>query len=406
MMSSIEVVSKSIFALESSRHFSLSPAPQNTVMSRPLAHISSPDDFIFDLYWNNTEFEFDLDKVKALGKAADDDETAFRISIEILVIVAAIFGLIINLFILILTIFHIRGDYRHFIANMAIVDIIGALLFAFMGYINLSDRKRFSVSVMTYSAFAFYGSFGVMICALVPVSLSRVVAAAKPKSYDKLFSGKRSFLVCVISDMAPIILLVIICTSRHDVGRWLFFAYAFLTVSAYIVTFVSNIVVFRIVSKHVRVVRCLHDKARLLETRQVAVATLAQAVVPLICQVPAFLTLSSALLLVEPFLDGRTIVLTQLVLAASPLFDGLITVFVIKQYRHHTIASSILSMLSASATVPPMDVMVAADSVVLIIMITEALSTMYNLVRRPPMNFGQVVTMHGGISTAWSRFCW
>lgn len=61
-----------------------------------------------------------------------------------------------------------------------------ALLFAFMGYVNLSDRQQFSVNVMTYSAFAFYGSFGVMICALVPVSLSRVVAASKPKTYDKV----------------------------------------------------------------------------------------------------------------------------------------------------------------------------------------------------------------------------
>lgn len=63
-----------------------------------------------------------------------------------------------------------------------------ALLFAFMGYLNLAARQnqKIDIRIMTYSAFAFYGSFGVMICALVPVSLSRVVAASKPKLYDKV----------------------------------------------------------------------------------------------------------------------------------------------------------------------------------------------------------------------------
>lgn len=55
-----------------------------------------------------------------------------------------------------------------------------------MGYLNFCDGKGFSMQIMIYSAFAFYGSFGVMICALIPVSLSRIVAAAKPKSYDKV----------------------------------------------------------------------------------------------------------------------------------------------------------------------------------------------------------------------------
>uniref|UniRef100_A0AC34GQQ2 G-protein coupled receptors family 1 profile domain-containing protein n=1 Tax=Panagrolaimus sp. ES5 TaxID=591445 RepID=A0AC34GQQ2_9BILA len=296
----------------------------------------TPENILLNFEWNVTDLDFA--NAKAIGKMDSDEDSSFRLYVALLVVSAAIIGLIINVFILLLTLFHIRGDYRHFVANLAIVDIVGALLFAFMGYVNLSDRQQFSVKIMTYSAFAFYGSFGVMICALVPVSLSRVVAASKPKTYDKLFSGKRALAVCAIADMAPIVLLVVICLSRHDTGRWLFFVYAFLTFAAYVVTFVSNIVVFRIVAKHIHVVQCLHDKTRLLETRQVALATLAQAVVPLVCQVPAFLTLSSALLLVEPLTDGNVIVITQLWLAASPMFDGFITLFVIKQYRNHTIA--------------------------------------------------------------------
>lgn len=84
-------------------------------------------------------------------------------------------------------------------------------------------------------------------------------------------------------------------------------------------------------AKHISVVECLHDRTRLLETKQVAFATCAQAILPLICQIPAFLTLSSALLLVRPLTNATLIFITQLWLAANPLFDGLITLFVIKQ---------------------------------------------------------------------------
>lgn len=106
-----------------------------------------------------------------------------------------------------------------------------------------------------------------------------------PKLIFQLFSGKGPMLACFVSDMIPISLLAVICVARHDVAKTLFFGYAFLTFAAYAVTFVSNSVVFRIVANHIRVVQSLQDRTRLLETRQVAIATLAQAVVPLVCQV-------------------------------------------------------------------------------------------------------------------------
>jgi hypothetical protein len=73
----------------------------------------------------------------------------------------------------------------------------------------------------------------------------------------------------------------------------------------------------------------------LIETKQVAMATLAQALIPLACQVPAFLALSSALLL-RPIIGAHLTIVTQIWLAASPLFDALITIAVIKQYRIQT----------------------------------------------------------------------
>lgn len=78
---------------------------------------------------------------------------------------------------------------------MLIIESSLALLYAFMGYVNLSqnDHNQISSAIMTYSAFAFYGSFGVLIFALVPVSLSRVIAASQPKVYDQVHISMRLF---------------------------------------------------------------------------------------------------------------------------------------------------------------------------------------------------------------------
>lgn len=38
-------------------------------------------------------------------------------------------------------------------------------------------------------------------------------------------------------------------------------------------------------ARHISVVECLHDRTRLLETKQVALACCAQAILPLVCQV-------------------------------------------------------------------------------------------------------------------------
>ncbi|EYC20036.1 hypothetical protein Y032_0023g836 [Ancylostoma ceylanicum] len=135
-----------------------------------------------------------------------------------------------------------------------------------------------------------------------------------------------------------VISLQMIMTVDQENARLLYFTYAGFTVLSYIVAFLSNYVVFRVVARHIRVVQNLRDHVRLLETRQIALATFAQAIVPLICQVPAFLTLSSIILLTEPITNGTVIAITQLGLAANPLLDALITIIVIKQYRRETVA--------------------------------------------------------------------
>ncbi|KAI6218449.1 hypothetical protein M3Y95_01165400 [Aphelenchoides besseyi] len=292
-------------------------------------HISQ-DIYDEDYFVNSTDLN-DVEIHLALRAAYQSDPEIFRTLIAVLVITTAFLGLVTNAFTMYISI-NIQGDYRHFIANLAMVDIVCALLYMFMGYVNL-DRSHISSTLMAWSAIAYYGSFGLLICALIPISISRVVAASQPKIYDQYFAGRRAVVICLASDLIPLFLLTVISFARHDVAKWLFFAFALLTVFAHVVTFVSNILVFRMVALHISVVQSLHDRTRLLETRQIALATLIQALVPLLCQVPAFLFLSSALLLVQPITHENVIVTTQLCLAASPLFDALISLFVIKQYR-------------------------------------------------------------------------
>ncbi|CAD6188865.1 unnamed protein product [Caenorhabditis auriculariae] len=268
---------------------------------------------------------------KHLGDAPGENE--FETIVGLCVVCSAALGIFANIAVMLLSFGHVKGDFRHFVANLAFVDILCGFIFAIMGYINMNDEHRIPSHILYYLALAFYGSFGVMICALVPISISRVLALTRPSLYTTLFTGRRSMFFCLISDMLPVSLLYLICLVGPDLARLLFYMFATITVAAYIVAFATNYIVFRIVARHIRVVQNLRDQARLLETRQIAIATLGQAFIPLVCQVPAFLTLSSVLLLSEPITNGHVSSIIQLWLANSPLLDAIITILVIKQYR-------------------------------------------------------------------------
>uniref|UniRef100_A0A914USY0 G protein-coupled receptor n=1 Tax=Plectus sambesii TaxID=2011161 RepID=A0A914USY0_9BILA len=264
-----------------------------------------------------------------------DDDEHYRTLIAYLVITAAALGLLLNCFVIILSFFYVQGDFRYFIANLALVDALCAVLFAFVGFVNLGSvsRGRFSFRVLKVTALAFYGgSFGMMVCALVPVSISRLVAATRPQLYERLFTQRMVFVVCFVFDTLPLAVLIILADPwslwRPNHTYWLI-AHAAVTILAYLLTFVCNTLVFRKVARHIAVVGCLQHRSRLLETRQVAIATLAQAIVPLFCQVPAFLALASALVL-DPLISAEMAFVTQLWLAANPLFDALITICVIR----------------------------------------------------------------------------
>ncbi|CAB3400597.1 unnamed protein product [Caenorhabditis bovis] len=243
----------------------------------------------WDITLNYTDFH--LEDLKKNHTFENDFETI----VGLCVVISAIMGVLANIVVIILSFGHVKGDFSLFVANLAVVDIVCGFIFMFMGYINVNDTHNIPITFLYYMTLAFYGSFGTMICALVPISLSRVLALSNTKLYKTFFDGHKSLLFCILLDSLPVAILY--------------------------------------VTRHIEVVQNLRDQVRLLETRQVAIATLAQALIPLLCQVPAFLTLSSILLLSEPITNGHVIYITQLWLALSPLLDAIITILVIKQYR-------------------------------------------------------------------------
>ena len=75
-------------------------------------------------------------------------------------------GVLSNVFVLLLSLFSVRGDYRLFIANMALVDSLCALLYAFMGLLWSIGRplqRQLPLALLTQSALCFYGSFGAFL---------------------------------------------------------------------------------------------------------------------------------------------------------------------------------------------------------------------------------------------------
>lgn len=126
-MSPAQVESKSILQLGVTQKLPFT----SKVSSFPSTSTSMPYDFmtatteniLLNFEWNVTDLDFD--NARAIGKMESDEESSFRLYVALLVVSAAIIGLIINVFILLLSIMHIHGDYRHFVANLAIVDIVG-----------------------------------------------------------------------------------------------------------------------------------------------------------------------------------------------------------------------------------------------------------------------------------------
>lgn len=82
-----------------------------------------------DYYGNFSDYDLELRQSLA---AHEPNMDSFRDLMSMIVVTTSILGLIINFFILIISVWNIRGDYRLFIANLAAVDIVCGLFLLFM----------------------------------------------------------------------------------------------------------------------------------------------------------------------------------------------------------------------------------------------------------------------------------
>ncbi|EGT54810.1 hypothetical protein CAEBREN_30054 [Caenorhabditis brenneri] len=207
-------------------------------------------------------------------ESTENGDNGFDTIVGLFVIFFAATGIFANSLVIILSLGHVQGDFRFFVANLAFMDVLCGSVFMFMGYINVNNHHNIPSKFLYYMTLAFYGSFGIMICAIVPISLSRVLALSNTTPFPKMFGHRRLIILCLLLDFVPIGILYLICILEHDIAKLLFYLFAFITTFAYFLAFATNYMAFRVV--------------------------------------PAFLTLSSVLLLSEPITNGQVIIITQL----------------------------------------------------------------------------------------------
>ncbi|RCN36920.1 hypothetical protein ANCCAN_17183 [Ancylostoma caninum] len=81
-----------------------------------------------------------------------EENEFFMTAVGIAVIILALMGILTNILVLVLSFCHVTGDFGNFVANLAVVDIVCGVVFAFMGYINVEDDKKlFSFQYAHYS---------------------------------------------------------------------------------------------------------------------------------------------------------------------------------------------------------------------------------------------------------------
>lgn len=66
-------------------------------------------------------------------------QTNFETIVGIAVVFSAATGIFANFLVILLSFGHVQGDFRFFVANLALVDILCGSVFMFMGYINVND---------------------------------------------------------------------------------------------------------------------------------------------------------------------------------------------------------------------------------------------------------------------------
>lgn len=270
-------------------------------------------------------------------------------------------GVPLNILVIYISLFNkkIEHNYKYLLANLAVCDILflGALLLSNIIYLHIrSTSGNFTPFSCTLYAVPQYAAGACMISAICLISVNRYFVIVRDKS--SLFEGKRMFLACLLVYI-PVPLAYVVLTFAHSVyivkdflcpsSYWFWFAreLLFLQILIHFIILIYSIVkLFRFLTKHLKVVRNSLQRSRLKDERSLIVAVTMQGLAPLLSCCPIVIVLFWGLLSdnswsyminevrIGPIAIGPFIFnLSMTLLEWNPVFDALLTIFCVRQYR-------------------------------------------------------------------------
>uniref|UniRef100_A0A1I8AGS2 G_PROTEIN_RECEP_F1_2 domain-containing protein n=1 Tax=Steinernema glaseri TaxID=37863 RepID=A0A1I8AGS2_9BILA len=250
--------------------------------------------------------------------------------------IVASLGICLNLLVFFIGCFSIKGSYRHYLSNLAVVDT----LFAVGALVTIIDFHFSHLPVWIRELAKSICSLMVppMSVALVPISVDR---------YLKICARNKTRrcqipipMVCIFADVFPLITLMTFKVLNFSDRLTNSFYMVIIPVSSLLIVLCCNIALFCFISRHVTVIASLENRRRLNETKQLVRATCIQAVTPLCMQLPSLLGIFS-IMTNDEITDGEHADIVWylanifwLIIVFNPLVDAIVTLFVVRSYRN------------------------------------------------------------------------
>lgn len=262
-----------------------------------------------------------------------------------------ILGILINLIILVLSCAPklIQGDYKKFVFNSALMDMTCSL----SGLI-IALQILFPQVILQTTAYTFVegllGYYGIImsIIGLFPLMISRyfITEFSHLQLYERFFTKKLIIFYCFFIDLLPLP-LVIACnlpSTSAELKARLQFAFWLIVLLCLLGVMILAYLTHRSVKKHMKMVGDLQQRQRIKETKELLRATLIEGLAPIVCQGPLFIFIvllyliipNASPLALTSILDATNYVQICSVIGTmlNPVVDGLVTLTLLKQYRH------------------------------------------------------------------------
>uniref|UniRef100_A0A914W040 G-protein coupled receptors family 1 profile domain-containing protein n=1 Tax=Plectus sambesii TaxID=2011161 RepID=A0A914W040_9BILA len=250
-------------------------------------------------------------------------------------VIAPALGVLINLLVLIIGTFRVKGSYKHYLSNLAVIDGLfglGTML------VTIDHHFRWLIvlpqSVAVVATFFCFVSIPLMSVALVPISLDRYLKMCRQTRLPRFLIPP---VVCVIFDLLPAVVMAVVnLLGFNQLADKLYLMV--IPVLALLIVLACNVAIFVFVSRHMALVASLENRKRLMETKQLARATCIQAVSPLLMQLPPLLGIYSLLATGKDTNGGHSFYwelanIFWLIILFNPFVDGLVTLFIVRTYR-------------------------------------------------------------------------